>query len=194
MASTTLTVNGVDNASSALKSVSDSVGALTNALGTAGLMMAFKNMGEEASNDERNLLSLQNNLNNLGKVTGVTSDVITTVNNKFKELGLFSADAVTEAENVLTHFTEIGQNVFPQVIDTAGQLALALGETLSQASQTLGMALQNPEKGYKALAVCWNCLNRTAKGRNKDGCCFGRYTKGSSNHLEDGYRCYTGHD
>ena len=151
MAETVLKISAQDAASSAIKGVQSSVDGLSNALGAVGLTLAMKGMAEEAAKDEVRFLALQNNIKNFGAVTGVTTDTIKAVNEQFKNLGLFSEDAVTQAEMIVSKFDVIGKETFPQVLDLAGQVAAKMGIDLPDASERLGRSLEMPQTAFRQL-------------------------------------------
>ncbi len=63
----------------------------------------------------------------------------------------FSNDLYLEGENLLMRFTEIGEETFPRVVQSAADLSTATGMDLPNAMRMLGRTLENPTAGMMGL-------------------------------------------
>ena len=86
-----------------------------------------------------------------GGAAGVTAQEANDLADELSGLTRFSKDTVLAAESVLLRFKNIGEDVFPQVIGTAADLAQTLGIDMTSAATMLGKALEDPGVGLMRL-------------------------------------------
>ena len=84
-------------------------------------------------------------------VSGMTQKSVEDLATSLSLVTPFEDDLIQKTENMLLTFTNIGQDVFPQVTETALNMAQALGGDPVQQSIALGKALNDPINGISAL-------------------------------------------
>lgn len=90
-------------------------------------------------------------LKSTGQAAGVTLDELTAHASALQNVTKFSDEAVMSAQGMLLTFTKIGKEVFPEATEMALNMAEKFGMDASQASITLGKALNDPIAGVGAL-------------------------------------------
>lgn len=116
------------------------------AVGT-GLVLAVKDAAEE----QVVLTNMQKVIEGTGKSAWISADQVESMAVAFEKTTRFSHDATIAASGVLLKFTNIGQDIFPQTIQTTLDMAEALGMDATSAAQTLGRALEVPGEGLLRL-------------------------------------------
>lgn len=114
---------------------------------TAGLGLAVS----EAMEAEENLAQLNAVIASTGGAAGVSAEMATDLADSLSLVSRYSDDAIIEGENMLLTFTNLSQDVFPDVTQTMVDMSTALGQDLTASAMQLGKALQNPVDGAAAL-------------------------------------------
>lgn len=90
-----------------------------------------------------------------GQAAGISAAHIDELGQSMLDLAGFDDEAARSAANVLLQFNQIkGTDAFDRVLKDAADLSITLGEGpggLQQEARTLGLALQDPEKGLRLL-------------------------------------------
>lgn len=92
-----------------------------------------------------------NALKSTGNQIGYTKKELTDLASQMQGKTIFGDEVVLEAEALALTFTNIGKDVFPQVIETALDMSQFLGQDLKTTMTQLGKALNDPVKGMTAL-------------------------------------------
>lgn len=170
-------IDAQNNASGALRSVGDDLGALSSkasqtSSGFGSLVGAFA-LGNIAANAasaafsaltgfvrgsfdaameaESGQAKLEAILRSTGGAAGITASELNTMAGEMARLTTFTDDQYTASQAVMLQFTNVGRDIFPTAQRAAADLATAMGVDLASASRTVGLALQSPEKASKAL-------------------------------------------
>lgn len=98
-----------------------------------------------------------------GGIAGITAGDVDHLAQSMSELSGVDDEAIQSAENVMLTFTSIGKNVFPEAMQAALDMSLALGTDLQGAVIQVGKALQDPILGISALRRVGVNFNTTAK-------------------------------
>lgn len=144
----------MDMLSSKMKSVGAGMtkfgGAMT--LGLTLPIVAFGASSVKSFMDaESAVADLEAVLKSTGNVAGVTLEELTAHASALQKITKFSDEAVMSAQGMLLTFTNIGKDIFPDATVAALNMAEKFGMDASQASITLGKALNDPIAGVGAL-------------------------------------------
>jgi hypothetical protein len=90
-------------------------------------------------------------LQSTGGVAGMTLVKLNELAVGWSQVTRYGEEAVMGAEAMILRFTNIGQEVFPQVLEAALNMSTALGQDLNSSVTMLGRALQDPVAGMTAL-------------------------------------------
>ena len=97
-------------------------------------------------------------LKSTGGIAGVTAKDVDKLASSLQKSTSFSDEQVRSAANMALTFTGIGKDIFPEVTETALNMATALnhgvtpsGEEAADTMKLLGKALQDPDAGLGAL-------------------------------------------
>ena len=118
---------------------------------TTGFTVALSRtltVGKEA---ERQILSLDAQINALGLSTQVTSAELNEMAHRIAASTLTSAQAVREAQQSLLSFRNIGVGAFEDTLLAAQGLSVAFGGSLQSNLQRLGRLLDDPISNFDAL-------------------------------------------
>lgn len=144
--------NSLDNAKGASFAL---LGGLTAmAAGAALTVKAFTESEDVAA-------QLDAVLRSTAGAAGVTRDSAIALSKSLQATTTFSDEAVLSTENLLLTFTSIGKDIFPQVTETALNMAQALGQDTKSSAIQLGKALQDPILGVTALRRVGVSFNET---------------------------------
>ena len=102
---------------------------------------------------EANKASAQLNatLTSTGHAAGMSRKELDELSEAMSKNSTYSKTQVTSMQSVLTTFTAINKDVFPQAQQAIADLATKMGGDLQGAAVQVGKALQDPEKGITAL-------------------------------------------
>ena len=127
----------------------------TGSMMTLGLTLPIAAFGassvKSAMEAESAVADLEAVLKSTGGVAGVTLDELLKNAAALQKVTKFSDEAVMSAQGMLLTFTNIGEDIFPQATMAALDMAEKFGMDASQASITLGKALNDPIAGVGAL-------------------------------------------
>lgn len=90
-------------------------------------------------------------LQSTGGIAGVTADDANRYAESLSKVSIYSKDTVLQGEDLLLTFTNVHKNAFPQVTQTAADMASALHQDLGSAIEFVGAALQDPITGISRL-------------------------------------------
>jgi hypothetical protein len=112
----------------------------TKIMATAGAMgaavLAFGSKAVSAfSESEKVTAQLDAVLKSTGGSAGVTKQQVLGLADALSKVTPFDDEVILQGENLLLTFTNIGKNVFPRAIETALDLATALGEDVPDVSK-----------------------------------------------------------
>ena len=96
---------------------------------------------------------------------------------KLQSLTIFDDEAIGEAQAMLLTFKQIGGVQFDRTIESALDLATAMGTDATSAAKVLGRALSDPEKGMSALSRAGVVFTETERERIKAMAEAGRVTE-----------------
>jgi hypothetical protein len=118
--------------------------------GFTGFLVASTVKAAEAQQTQAQLAAV---LKSTGGAAGMTAKAVNDLADSLSNNTKFEADSIVSTENLLLTFTNIGKNIFPQVTETALDMATALKEDTQSAAMQLGKALNDPIKGMTALSA-----------------------------------------
>lgn len=101
--------------------------------------------GEEATH------KLDQAYKNLGANSKVTRERLTELAEEMQHTTKFSDGLTKEAEALLLTFTKVRGDAFERTLKASADLAESLGTDLKDAVKTVGLALQDPERGLRGL-------------------------------------------
>jgi len=90
-------------------------------------------------------------LQSTGGIAGITAQRANELATGWSQVTRFGEETVLGAESMILRFTNISQDVFPQVLEAALNMSTALGQDLNASVTQLGRALQDPVAGMTAL-------------------------------------------
>lgn len=153
--------SGMKKATSAADTFADKMSAMGKKMQMVGGMMTIgltlpilafgKAAVAEAAAGEAAITDLETVIKSTGAAAGVTSKDVQDYANKMQLLTKFSDDQIISGNAMLLTFTKIGKDIFPRASDATLDMAQKFGMDLSQASITLGKALNDPVSGVTAL-------------------------------------------
>lgn len=121
-------------------------GALENVFGSMGELV---NGALDAQKIQAQLAAV---IESTGGAAGMTADAVLALSDSLAQSTLFTDDAITEAQNLLLTFTNIGKDVFPAATETLLDMAAAMGTDAKGGAIQLGKALNDPVAGISALS------------------------------------------
>ena len=142
-------ISGVDKTLGSLgKSAIKTAGAFFGArMLLQGFQSAIRLSGEQARVEAQ----LNQVIKSTGGVAGVTAKQVKEMAKSFQSVTRFGDDAIIGASNLMLTFTKIGQDVFPQAIESVLNMSQAMGQDLQQTVIQVGKALNDPILGVTAL-------------------------------------------
>lgn len=147
-------LGGLDDAS---KKASGGIGKLSDsakkaaAVGLGALEGALIFSVKAAIEAEQVMAKTEAVIKSTGGAAGLTADEVSDLAGQFSNLSGIDDELIQSAENVLLTFTSIGRDVFPQAMEAALNMSVALGTDLQGAVIMVGKALQDPITGLTAL-------------------------------------------
>lgn len=133
---------------------------LTGALaaGIAGIAAAsgvaivgLKNAIKAAAENELIQNRLANTIRNTGNVTGVTVNMVNDLAGSISRLTRFEDDSISAAGEIISRYTTISKETFPEVLKLSADLAEVMGVDITQAAQVMGKVLAEPGEGLRVL-------------------------------------------
>lgn len=131
-----------------MRSVKNAVTGAFAALGGAAL---FREVIRSTIESENALRQLEQRLLSTGGVAQRTAQQLTGYASELQRASTFDDEAIIRAQTSLLSFTNIAGDVFDRTTRAALDLAVALDQDLPSAAKTLGIALNDPEKGISRL-------------------------------------------
>jgi ribosome-associated toxin RatA of RatAB toxin-antitoxin module len=119
------------------------------AAAVAGLGLVWGSINE-ASKAEVIIEQLNNSLKENGGAAGFSARELVNYADSLVPVTAQSKSAIIQGETILTRFTKIGHEVFPEATRAALDLAQKTGN-LPQAFTLVGKALENPQRGLRGL-------------------------------------------
>ena len=123
----------------------------TGILGTIGATRYFRTMLNEQMEVQQNLLRTTQLLETTGAAAWTTADALDAQARGLARATLQSTAGVQRAQQVMMTFRSVTGDTFTQAIDLAADLATVMGGDITSATQQLGRALEDPERGITAL-------------------------------------------
>lgn len=105
-----------------------------------------------AADAEKSSAKLNAAYKNMGKTSGQSLDQLTAKTKTLGETTIFDDEQFAEAQAALLTFGTVSGDQFDRTIQASADMAAALGTDLVTATQGLGKALADPEKGIARLA------------------------------------------
>jgi hypothetical protein len=121
------------------------------AAAVAGAVAALGSFISAAVESAKAQQKLNSAISNAGKSAAITADGAKKLATELMNLTTFEDEAVMGAEAMILRFDRIGSDIFPKVIESALDVAQALGIDATNAAELLGRALQAPEKASRML-------------------------------------------
>jgi hypothetical protein len=155
MATDTVRINVLADTKKAqgnVKTLAGNVAALSAAV--VGLVALGKGMGEliqKFKQQEQAEAKLTAVIKATGQAAGFTANELFEMADGLQQVTTFGDEAIIGAQTILATFKQIGHDIFPDVVETAADMATVFGTDLKSASIQLGKALQDPVKGVTAL-------------------------------------------
>lgn len=154
----TILLDAKDNASAGLKSVRsavNSVGKAAAKIAAVGIaaMTAEMVFSVNAANAQENAdKQLEAVLKSTGRAAGLAYTQLKDMAAGLQEVTTYGDEVVQSAQGILLTFTNIGADVFPDVLERTLDIATALGTDLKSAAIQLGKAVNDPIKGIDGLS------------------------------------------
>lgn len=116
-----------------------------------GIITVGRDIASSALDAEQAQAQLNAVLASTGGAAGMTADELNQLAEAYASLTMFDDEAIVGAESVLLTFTNIGENVFPQALESILDVSQALGQDLQTSAIQIGKALNDPIEGMGAL-------------------------------------------
>lgn len=100
---------------------------------------------------EQNLVKLDSVNKAIGQSIGKTTEQLAKQASELQENSTFGDEMILSAQQTLIAVGNLSREGFDRAIQASADLASAMGEDVTQASQTLSMALIDPEQGLRRL-------------------------------------------
>lgn len=94
---------------------------------------------------------LDNVIRATGGAAGITTNEMLKMADELQNLTTFSNTAAIEAQGILATFREIGRDVFPEALKIGADMSEMFGQELQQSMVQLGIALNDPVRGFTRL-------------------------------------------
>ena len=131
---------------------------ILSAAGIAGAIIVFGKLisvGKDLVNafveSEKSQIKLKAALMATGNAVGITADEMNDYATELSNLTGIDDDAITGAQALMTTFTQIGKETFPDAIEAAADMSVMFGQDLQQSVIQLGTALNDPIAGVGRL-------------------------------------------
>lgn len=127
-------------------------------------IVAFAGFSIKAwTESEQAAAKLSGTLKATGNSIGYTTSQLTGFASEIQSMTTYEDDAIVNAEALMTTFTAIGHDVFPEAIKAAVDMSAVMGTDLNGSVIQLGKALQDPITGLTALRRVGVNFNETQK-------------------------------
>lgn len=133
------------------------IGIGTVVAGATALAVGLWKSVEAAAESEVIQTQLEAVLTSTGGAAGLTADEVNTLTSELETLNAIDGEVILSGENMLLTFTQIGEEVFPRVTQTALDMTSAMNggvvtqEALKGTAIQLGKAINDPTVGMSAL-------------------------------------------
>lgn len=135
-----------DNASSSIK------GMAASALGLLSVGAIFGKFAQNTRDAEQEQTQLAAVLRATGQAAGYTQDQLNDMTSAMKGAPMVSGGDINQAQIALLAFTNIAGKEFPRALQTAIDMSVRTGSSLTSAAETIGRALDVPSQGLSALS------------------------------------------
>lgn len=144
-------VTGTNDLESAGKKISKTGANLTKfvSLPLLGIGAAATAMALDA---EKSATKFNAAYKNMGDKSGKTIDELRAKQEELGQTTIFDDEQIAEAQAALLKFGVVSEGAFDRTIEAASEFAAATGKDLTAATDLLGKALADPEKGMAKLA------------------------------------------
>lgn len=132
-----------------MRNVRNAVGTAFAALGGAAI---FREVVRSTIESENALKQLEQRILSTGGAAQKTAQQLTAYASELQRASTFDDEAIVAAQTALLSFTNLSGATFDRTTRAALDLATALGQDLTSATRTLGIALNDPERGIARLA------------------------------------------
>ena len=154
-----LNVKGAEKSKKKISGVDKTLGSLgKSAIKTAGaffgarmLLQGFQEAIRLSGEQQRVEAQLNQVIKSTGGVAGVTAKQVKEMASSFQEVTRFGDEAIIGASNLMLTFTKIGEDVFPDAMESVLNMSQAMGQDLQQTVIQVGKALNDPIMGVTAL-------------------------------------------
>jgi hypothetical protein len=136
---------------SSFDNITRSYRSLQTLVGGTGVFAAMQKIAEATIEQERAQARLNATLQATGHAAGITRGELNQIADDLKGRTVFDDDAIRRGLASMLRFRSIQGDVFREAAGLAADLAAALDTDLNSAFQRLGRALEDPEKGLRAL-------------------------------------------
>lgn len=151
-------ISAVDQATRVLQGVGTSLGgvmksyqALQGLIASAGVALGMQKIADATIVAERASFRLDAALKATGMAAGVTRAELDEMAESLKQRTPFDDDEIRKGLSALIRFRDVQGDIFRQAAQLAPDLAAALDTDVVGAYTRLGRALEDPEKGLRAL-------------------------------------------
>lgn len=136
----------------AWKDTTDNIGRI---LGTVGAAVAggalFTKIATETANAQKEQALLAAALKATGNAAGYSLPRLNEMAGALESMTTFSGGEISDAQRVLTGYTNIMGKEFPKALQSAADYAAYTGNSMASAAETVGKALNIPSVGMKSL-------------------------------------------
>jgi len=116
-----------------------------------GLINVFKGTTEAYKKQLEAEVKLESALKATGYAVGITAEEMKAMAAGMQQTTVFGNELVINAQAIMTTFTKIGKDVFPEAIARAADMSTMFGQDLQQSVIQLGTALNDPIAGIGRL-------------------------------------------
>jgi hypothetical protein len=142
---------------------------LAEALGIALIIeRSFDKFIEETEKADDAVARLATTLRSVGPAAGQTLDALNEQAESLSKISTFSKEAVNSVQGVLLTFNNIRGENFERATKDVVDLASSLGRDLPSAARLVGIALQDPERGFERLRLAGVLFSEAQKEVIKD--------------------------
>lgn len=116
-----------------------------------GLINVFRGTTEAYKKQLEAEVKLESALKATGYAVGITAEEMKAMAAEMQQTTVFGDNLVINAQAIMTTFTKIGKDVFPEAIARAADMSTMFGQDLQQSVIQLGTALNDPIAGVGRL-------------------------------------------
>lgn len=167
---------GAGKSQKQVKGVSSALGGLAKKaalaagtyFGARALLDGIKQSIDLFARQELAQKKLETVLKSTGNAVGMTSLELVNMAKSLQSVTKFGDEAIMETQALMLTFTQIGNEVMPNAIETVLNMSEAMGVGLKEQTIQLGKALNDPILGISALSRVGVQLSETQKQQIKD--------------------------